>query len=159
MTGKTGMTSTQSVTPKIMPWISVKKRRISMQRVKRLRFWSNASGRWNLLWLPGPYLSPWPSLIHFPWQKPSPSTLPLQPQIKILNLQNKLIPNRTYPPSLMIFLSKWAASPQMMWVGGSKYSLASPLLQMDTGEVGRTPVWRISYDWPKNTSQTNAIGH
>jgi hypothetical protein len=36
----------------------------------------------------------------------------------------------------------------MMWVDGIKIPLASPLLQVDIGRVGRTPLWRISDQWP-----------
>jgi hypothetical protein len=36
------------------------------------------------------------------------------------------------------------------WVGGNKISLASPLLQVNIGGVGRTPLWRILCQRPTN---------
>jgi hypothetical protein len=35
-----------------------------------------------------------------------------------------------------------------MWVGGIKFSLASPLLQVDIGGVGKKPLWRNIYHYP-----------
>ncbi len=42
-------------------------------------------------------------------------------------------------------LSKWAAVPWLMWVGGIKFTLVFPLLQVYIGGVGRTSLWRSMY--------------
>ncbi len=39
-------------------------------------------------------------------------------------------------------------APHLMWVGGIKFTLVSPLLQVDIGGVGRTPLGRILYHQP-----------
>ncbi len=50
----------------------------------------------------------------------------------------------------MISLPKGVESPRMMWVGDINFSLASPLLQVDAGGVGQTPLWRILCQQPTN---------
>ncbi len=62
-----------------------------------------------------------------------------------------LIPSWTYPSPMKTLLPKWAAVPWLMWIGGIKFPMVSPLLQVDIGGVGRTPLWRSIYHQPTSS--------
>ncbi len=149
MMGKTGMSSTQSVTTKKFATdFSQQKRDLNAEQKKSAaleqclkEMESALTAGYN------------PHTTHripniLPSHKIKLSAFLFPPQQATPLLHRNLIPSWTNPPPMKTLLLKWAAVPWLMWVGGIKSTLVSPLLQVDIGGVGRTPLGRNLYHQP-----------